>query len=236
MFLKQFYCVSNDKILIDAQQASLFAKEIAGDFNPLHDADAKRFCVPGDLLFSIVLDKYGLSRKMTFTFSGMVGHSVQLNFPDTDAENFVISDDKGKTYLQVERKGPIIHDQALIESFIRNYVAFSGPNFPHVLVPLMARHNVMINTERPFVVYESMSFELEHMDFASPELEASETTLDINGKRGDARLYFRINAGNITVGTGFKKLVISGIREYNHDVIQEFTENYLARMSAYQAR
>lgn len=236
MFLKQFYRIDNEKILIDAQQASLFAKEIAGDFNPLHDTDAKRFCVPGDLLFSIVLDKYGLSRKMTFTFSGMVGHGVQLNFPDTDAENFEITDDRGKTYLQIERTGPVIHDERLIESFIRHYVAFSGPNFPHVLVPLMARHHVMINTDRPFVVYESMSFELQHMDFTNPELEASETSLDINGKRGDARIYFRIKADNRTVGSGFKKLVISGMREYNHQTIQQFTDNYLARISAYRLK
>lgn len=222
--------------MIDAQQASLFAKEIAGDFNPLHDPDAKRFCVPGDLLFSIVLDKYGLSQKMRFTFSGMVGHGVQLHFPCTDAASFAVTDGKGKTYLQVERQGPTLWDKTRIEPFIRNYAAFSGPNFPHVLVPLMAQHNVMINTDRPFIVYESMSFELEHLDFGATELETAETTLNVQGKRGDARLFFNIKAGNETVGSGFKKLVISGIREYNHDVIQKFTENYLARMTAHQCR
>ena len=235
MFLKQFYTHNNNKILINADQASLFAKEIAGDFNPLHDPGAKRFCVPGDLLFSLVLDKYGLSQKMSFTFSGMVGHGVYLNFPETDDEKFSITDDKGKTYLQVERKGDSVTDKDLIETFIRNYVAFSGPNFPHVLVPLMELHDVMINTKRPLVIYDSMSFELDHLNFTSPDLEPTETTLDIAGKRGDARLYFKVKAGNETVGSGFKKLVISSMREYNHDVIHKFTEDYLARMSAYKA-
>ena len=55
MFLKQFYETHDNSIRIPAHQASTFAKEIAHDFNPLHDADAKRFCVPGDLLFSLVL-------------------------------------------------------------------------------------------------------------------------------------------------------------------------------------
>ena len=66
MFLKEFYDTQENSIRIGANQASTFAKEIAHDFNPLHDADAKRFCVPGDLLFSLVLEKYGLSENMHF--------------------------------------------------------------------------------------------------------------------------------------------------------------------------
>ncbi len=234
MFLNQFYTKNNNKIQISANQASIFAKEIAGDFNPLHDPDAKRFCVPGDLLFALVLDKYGLSKKMSFTFSGMVGHGVHLNFPDTADDKFEVSDDKGKTYLHVERSGEIVNDKQLIDNFIQNYVAFSGLNFPHVLVPLMAKHKVMINTERPLVIYESMSFEFKHLQFTNPKLEPAETILDVNGKRGDARLYFQVNANDELVGTGFKKLIISGVRVYDHDVIHNFTDNYLARKSAYK--
>ncbi|MGR9073262.1 MAG: DUF3581 domain-containing protein [Gammaproteobacteria bacterium] len=236
MFLKQFYSVCDDKILIDASQASLFAKEIAGDFNPIHDEDSKRFCVPGDLLFSLVLEKYGLSQKMCFTFSGMVGHGVYLNFPDTDAERIDITDDSGKTYMQVTRDGAVETDPSVIETFIRKYVAFSGPNFPHVLVPLMAKQNVMFNPDRPLVIYESMSFELNRLNFTGPELEPAETVMETSGKRGDVRLHFLLKAGNETIGAGFKKLVISGMRAYDHDVIEKFTENYLAHMSEYKSR
>ena len=130
MFVKRFYSECNDKVLINAQQASGFAKDIAGDFNPIHDPDAKRFCVPGDLLFALVLEKYGLSQTMFFAFSGMVGHGVNLNFPVTDAAEFEISDDSGKTYLKVQRSGTTVSDESLIEPFLLNYVAFSGPNFP----------------------------------------------------------------------------------------------------------
>ncbi len=235
MFLKQFFSTRSNKILIEAKQASLFAKEIAGDFNPLHDPEAKRFCVPGDLLFSIVLEHYGLRQNMHFTFSGMVGHGVYLNFPETDSENYNITDDKGKTYLHVERKGPVVNDPELIKAFIQNYVAFSGLNFPHVLVPMMAKQNVMINTERPLVIYESMSFEFAHMNFSNLDMEASETELEVVGKRGDARLHFNIKDGDEIVGQGFKKLIISGVREYNHDVITNFTDNYLTRKQQYLA-
>jgi len=235
MFLKEFYYDNNDQVLIDARQASRFAKDIAGDFNPLHDQDAKRFCVPGDLLFSLVLEKYGLSQKMNFTFSGMVGRDVALNFPDTEAQQFSITDAKGKTYLQVNRNGTLIEDTALLETFIRKYVAFSGPNFPHVLVPLMAKHNVMINTERPLVIYDSMSFELNDMNFSNPDLEPADTTLDVNGKRGVAHLHFNIKANQQLIGRGFKKLVISGMRAYDQPTIQRFVDNYLEHMAAYQS-
>jgi Protein of unknown function (DUF3581) len=235
MFLKEFYSTDSGRISIDAAQGSRFAKEVAGDFNPLHDANAKRFCVPGDLLFSLVLERFGLSRRMEFTFSGMVGRDVQLNFPETDAPVFDIRDDNGKAYLLVERSGETSFDETLIENFIRSYVAYSGPNFPYVLVPLMAERNVMINTERPLVIYESMSFELDRLDFGLPVLEPTESTLTINGRRGDALLHFSVNAGNERVGRGLKKLVISGIREYDKPAIDTFVENYLARMESYRA-
>ncbi|MGH8558131.1 MAG: DUF3581 family protein [Methylococcales bacterium] len=236
MFLHEFYSTKDDRILIDADQGSRFAKEIAGDFNPLHDADAKRFCVPGDLLFALVLEKFGLSRNMVFTFSGMVGRDILLNFPETNESVFDIRDENGKPYLLVERGGGTSIDKSLIERFIRSYAAYSGPNFPHVLVPLMAGHNVMINTERPLVIYESMSFELERLDFSLPVLKPSQTTLEVNGRRADARLYFSVNADGETVGRGFKKLVISGIREYDKPAIDTFVENYLARMESYPSR
>lgn len=236
MFLQEFYSTKHDKISIDALQGSRFAKEIAGDFNPLHDADAKRFCVPGDLLFALVLERFGLSQKMAFTFSGMVGRDIPLIFPETDESLFDIRDDHGKPYLRVERSGAASFDERLIERFIRSYVAFSGTNFPHVLVPLMAAYNVMFNTERPLVIYESMCFELDRLDFDLPVLEASETTLEVNGRRADARLSFSVTAQGQLVGHGFKNLVISGIREYDPPVIDAFVTEYLSRIKSYRCK
>ena len=81
MFLDNYCNQENDKISFTRIQASDFAKKIADDFNPLHDTDAKRFCVPGDLLFSLVLANSGLSQEMTFIFSGMVSNDIKLTFP-----------------------------------------------------------------------------------------------------------------------------------------------------------
>ncbi len=235
MFLNPFYSDRQGSIQISAQQASLFAKDVAGDFNPIHDPESKRFCVPGDLLFSLVLSRYGLSQNMRFVFSGMVGDGISLLFPETEAEVFDIGDAEGKSYLKIEREGARTEDPALIKALALHYVAFSGHNFPDILVPLMARHNVMINPQRPLVIYESMAFHLEHLDFAEPDLELADTSLEVNGRRGDAGLYFRIKAGDEVVGTGSKKLVLSGLREYDQGSMQQFTDEYLARKSAYKS-
>ena len=233
MFLKQFYHVQDGLIQISAEQASMFAKEVAHDFNPLHDIDAKRFCVPGDLLFSLVLEKYGISKNMHFIFSGMVGHGVWLNFPETDAEQIDITDNQGKTYLQIDRSGESVHDKVLIENLIRDYVAFSGQNFPYVLVPLLAKENVMFNIDRPLVIYESMTLNLEHLNFHQPSLEMLQPKMEVNGKRATANLYFQIKSGDEVVGAGFKKLTVSGLRDYESEPMDAFVEEYLARKNNY---
>jgi len=51
MFIEQYCPIDSEKISFTRQQASDFAKQVADDFNPLHNVEAKRFCVPGDLLF-----------------------------------------------------------------------------------------------------------------------------------------------------------------------------------------
>ena len=235
MFLTEFYDDQDTNIRISAEQASMFAKEIAHDFNPLHDVDAKRFCVPGDLLFSLVLDKYGLSEHMHFIFSGMVGDGVLLNFPETVAEQFDITDNQGKTYLQIQRSGQVNHDHAMLEALIRDYVAFSGQNFPYVLVPMLEKENVMFNIDRPLVIYESMTLSMRNLDIHNPRLETLEPKMEVNGKRATAYLYFQILCGDEIVGSGFKKLAVSGLRPYEAEPMQAFVDEYLARKTGYLA-
>ena len=54
---KDFYAQRGEYVVISAEQASRFAKGVAGDYNPIHNPGARRFCVPGDLLFTLVLTK-----------------------------------------------------------------------------------------------------------------------------------------------------------------------------------
>lgn len=233
MYLDQFHQTANHQVTIAAEQASRFAKEIADDFNPLHNPDAKRFCVPGDLLFSLVLAKYGLSQKMSFLFKGMVGANTALNFTPTDAAQFALTDDNGKVYLEVEREGAQSHDQQIIEALSRNYVAFSGHNFPHTLQPLLAENDVMINQDRPMVIYERMSFELGHVDLHKPQMEAAQADFEVSGKRGTANLNFIIKEDGEVVGTGFKRLIVSGLKPYDETAAQALVQAYLDSKVAY---
>ena len=236
MFLDPFYTEQDGYIQVSAEQASQFAKGVSDDFNPIHDPDSRRFCVPGDLLFALVLSKYGLSQTMSFRFSGMVGALTPLAFPDSDAPYLVIENDKNKEFLNIERSGEINKAPGLIEAMIKNYVVFSGHNFPDILVPLMAEKNVMINPGRPLVIYEGMSFKLDHLDFSHPELELSKSTLQVSGKRGDAQLHFNITDAGRPVGTGLKRLVLSGLREYEEAAMQEMCDLYGSFKEMYESK
>jgi len=160
MNLEKYYSLDGSKLSFTRQQASDFAKSVAGDFNSIHDADSKRFCVPGDLLFSVIIHHYGLRQTMGFSFSGMVNDEVTLILPEVDAREISIYDENNKKYLDVSTDGGKSLNPTLIESLIQNYVEFSGHTFPHVLVPLMRENNVMINTERPLVIYDHMRISL----------------------------------------------------------------------------
>ena len=52
---KDFYAQRGEYVVISAEQASRFAKSVAGDYNPIHNPDARCFCVPGDLLFTQIV-------------------------------------------------------------------------------------------------------------------------------------------------------------------------------------
>ena len=232
MFLDPYHSEGADGIRVSAAQGRAFAKEVAGDFNPLHDAGNPRFCVPGDLLFALVLARRGLSEHMTFRFTGMVGANVPLTLAESDDGIRVICPD-GKCCLEVQAEGAVSRDPALLESLVRRYVAFSGHNFPHILVPLMAEHGVMINTERPLVIYECMSLALDRLDPVDIDLALVDSRLDAAGRRGDARLDFRLDAGAEPVGHGTKKLVLGGLRPYDANALQGLIERYEGWKTAY---
>jgi len=226
MFLESYCNSSAGKVNFTRQQASDFAKRVADDFNPLHDVDAKRFCVPGDLLFSLVLEKSGLSQEMKFTFSGMVSDGIDLIFPENITSHAAIVDDKNKEYLTIDVDGDNTKDKATIASLTQAYVEFSGHTFPHILVALMANNEVMINPTRPMVMYESMSIHLDSLDFNNIKLELANSTLSIDGKRGVADLIFNLISDGKKVGHGKKHMLLSGLRPYEQSVIDGIVEVY----------
>lgn len=236
MFLENYCRISDDKISFTRQQASDFAKQIADDFNPLHDINAKRFCVPGDLLFSLILERAGLHQEMSFRFSGMVTDATILNIPTEISSTARIIDDKQKEYLNISVAGNYTKNSQAIEALTRAYVEFSGHNFPHILVDLMQKNNVMINPTRPMVMYESMSIKLDNLDFQEITLRLSSTTLAIEGKRGNACLSFDLVSQEKIIGHGKKFMLLSGLRDYCQETVDDIVTQYNNTKAQYVAQ
>ena len=226
MFIEQYCPIDSEQISFTRQQGSDFAKQVADDFNPLHNVEAKRFCVPGDLLFSVIIAKAGLHKEMSFNFSGMVNDGITLRFPNEINNSFDVVDDNNKTYLTVEASGEKTICPALINALTKAYVDFSGHTFPDILVKLMAENNVMINPARPMVMYQCMKINLTRLDITTLSLKLAKTTLSIEGKRGDAWLAFDLISEGEVVGHGKKHMLLSGLRDYCQDDIDAMVEQY----------
>ncbi|HYW92110.1 MAG TPA: DUF3581 family protein [Gammaproteobacteria bacterium] len=220
MFLDPYHTVSDGWIRIRAVQASRFARDVAGDYNPIHNPDARRFCVPGDLLFALVLGYGGLYERMRFEFRGMVGDDLPLRVPGAGAGRVQVTDAEGRVVLDVEREGECTWDPAVVEAVALRYVAFSGNNFRY-LKPLMAEQGVMFNTDRPMVVYRDMGLDLDRLDIPDPRLALSDSALEVHGRRADALLRFGIRTpGGALAGTGWKTMLLSGLREYDESKVR----------------
>lgn len=227
-FLDPYFTVDDDgKVSVSAEQGNQFAKGIADDFNPIHDTDSKRFCVPGDLLFSIALQKYGLRESITCSFNELIKADKLLSYPSYQNDiPLDVLNERDKVVLSIRCSGEGSNNDAKIEQLIRNYVTFSGQNFPHILVPLMQEKNVMINPARPLVIYESMSLEFSDLNFDELNIQLSKTSLDVQGKRGNTQLGFSIFDGQKEIGRGVKKLVLSGLRPYEQGAVDSMCEQY----------
>lgn len=225
MNIEDYYQIDGTKLSFRRDQASEFAKSVAGDYNQLHDIDATRFCVPGDLLFAVIIHHYGLRQTMGFSFSGMVSDDDVLILPEVEAREISIYDENNKKYLDVSTNGKQSRDPALIESLTLNCVEFSGHTFPHVLVPLMKENNAMINTERPLVIYDHMRISLDTLDMDSVSLVHTDSVFRIYGKRGDVALNYELTCNGETVGKGQKKMVLGGLREYQQEKVDQLIKS-----------
>ena len=218
MLIDQYYTFENGKISFTREQGSNFAKQVADDFNPIHDPDARRFCIPGDLLFAIILAEYGLSQHMEFTFTGMVVDGIELVLPEP-APELAINDTEGRQYLNIHSSGDNTRNASLIDTLTRSYVEFSGHTFPHILVPLLAEHKLMLNPDRPVAIYESMAIDLDRLNITNPVLESASSSVKITGKRGDATLAFNLVENGSVIGRGMKRVILGGLRDYDEEAM-----------------
>ena len=234
MNLEDYYHLDGRRLSFSREQASAFAKSVAGDFNQLHDVNATRFCVPGDLLFAVIIYHYGLRQTMGFSFSGMVSDDDILILPEVDAREISVYDQNDKKYLDVSSNGERSNNPELIESLVTQCVEFSGHTFPHVLVPLMKEYDTMINTERPLVIYDHMRISLDTLDIDSVTLNHEDSIFRIYGKRGDVALNYTLSCNGEQVGKGQKKMVLGGLRPYDQQKIDQLVNSIEQARQAYK--
>jgi hypothetical protein len=65
------------------------------------------------------------------------------------------------------------------------------------------------------VMYESMTIDLDRLDFEAPALQIDHNELVTNGKRGEVKLAFNLLDSGAVVGRGNKRMILSGLREYD---------------------
>ncbi len=228
MLLQNFVQQQGEQFWFSRQQASQFAKQVATDFNPIHDEDSKRFCVPGDLLFAFLLHKYGLSEQLSCSFNGMVGSDVPLHCQQ-QGDTVQILDQNDKSYLSLTQSGKVHHSCQFIGALIQDYVRFSGQNFPHILQPLMEQHQVMIHPQRPLVIYQSMALHFFRFSDNCPQLKLSGSSLEIEGKRGNVLLEFQLLDGDEVIGAGEKRMILSNLVPYDAVQMQGLVDIYNER-------
>ncbi len=235
MSLNQFYNVAGQQVTVSREQASLFAKSIAGDFNSLHDIEAKRFCVPGDLLFAVVLTKLGVSQFMRFDFESMVTEQTSMALPEQLLEEFSLRDQNDKSMMTVHSSGSTSDNASFVASLIEKYVQFSGRTFPEILIDLMKREGVMINPTRPLIIYKNMMIEIDQFISGELALEFSGASMQVNGKKGSVKLEFDLSVDGEKIGHGTKDMVVSGLRPFEQVVVDKVVSDYNDVKAAYSS-
>ena len=236
MNIANYYNIDGQQVSFTRNQASSFAKGVAGDFNPIHDEDHRRFCVPGDLLFSVFLAQYGISQEMKFEFSGMVVDTTRLIFPAQIPDAFSLQDSNEKDYMDISISGENTRDADFISMLSEKYVQFSSRTFPDILVPLMEQEKVMINPSRPLVIYKNMEIHLDRLSGNNIELQLRNSSLKKNGKKGEVRLEFSILSDGEEIGHGAKNLLLSGLREYDLTQLDDVITSYAQRKSDFLSK
>ena len=84
----------------------------------------------------------------------------------------------------------------------------------------------MINPSRPLVIYKNMEIFLDKLAGDNIELSLKKSILYKNVKKAEVRLEFTILASGEQIGHGAKNLLLSGLRDYNQEQLDEVIHSY----------
>ena len=233
MFLKPFYTQQGSCFSFSQQQASAFAKHIANDYNKIHDVDNQHFCVPGDLLFAVSLATFGLSEQISIDFTGKVKNDVDLQFTPFADNKCAIVNTAEQALMQLEMQGDNAHDEEIVTKLIKEYVHFSGKNFPNVMVPLMQEHQLMFNPSKALIMYRRMQINMTRVNLNNICLCYDDAVIEVRGKRATIIFKFNFYDGDELVGTGHKEMLVSGLLPYEESAMDDVIAAYHAIKANY---
>ncbi|MBK6511568.1 MAG: DUF3581 family protein, partial [Haliea sp.] len=155
MIIDQFYSEPNRRVFLTARaEGGNFAEQMANDFNPLHDADAKRSaspatcCLPSSLQITAsastaVHFPNGNCRRGT-GITGALGWVTHPTIPT------------GAVSTGQTRGRPDAHADSLIRNLTQATINFLARPSPQILVPLLAEQRVTIHRAARGEFTESM--------------------------------------------------------------------------------
>jgi len=226
MNIEDYFNLENNTLNFSREQASSFAKFVAGDFNPIHDVDAKKFCVPGDLLFAVSIAHFGASQNMRFNFESMVSEKTFIELPSQDTKSVSLIDQNDKSIMSIDCSGEHTAEKAFLFGLIEKYVQFSGKTFADILMDLMQEKGVMINPARPLIIYRDMAVHIAEFSNGELTLEFAGASLSVEGKKGDVKLEFEVSVDGQQIGHGAKSMVIGGLRPYDAVAADKIIADY----------
>ena len=92
---------------------------------------------------------------------------------------------------------------------------------------------MMINPQRPLVIYESMEVEFDRLDLTHPEVNFTGATFDVDGKRGVVTLNFAFTENGQVVGKGIKRMVASGLKPYDPEAVDDLVRRFNDRKALF---
>ncbi len=99
----------------------------------------------------------------------------------------------------------------------------------------MKSKDIMINPTRPLVIYECMELDFTRLDLTAPTVELTDSIIEVEGKRGSVTLHFCFKENGEIVGTGSKRMLMSGLKPYCQDGIDDLVSRFNERKDKFNA-
>ena len=222
---------ADERFSFTREQASAFAREKARDFNPLHDPDSTRFCVPGDLLFASACAWDGLSEHTDMHLEGMVDDRAILTLSGERAQR-QLTDSDGRVCARIRHEGATVQEPGLVQELVQAAVTFTGQHFFSTLIPRMKEYDVMVHPTRPLVVYDRIQLDLDKTQLTAPEIRSAGSDMQIEGRRGTLTLKFEFHENGKAVGRGSKTMQLRGLRQFDAEAVAVLVNEYRQRQES----